>query len=444
MSGLILPPAVKSIGLSVLDKRKPQSLLEAAQHNRRHPDGRGWKHKSDPAKIHLNQCLQGPDTCEGVVALQEAMMVGAGYTPRRKDYVQAFEVLFTTPANFTVDYSAYFAWCLEWTKDNLGRDILTADTHFDECADESGPHIHILMTPIRDGAWVGSKFTSKKTWEEEVQAKFGRDVEAAFDLKLLPKLKGKALTEAATAVNERLTELLTPHIEPAVLQEILKLARRKPGGLVGPLGIKRMPVNDGGTAFKRIAMSTGKGPKKERMEKPYGIDSNSYGIENDTKKSKPIVLYGFGGNTPPTEPWFDDDNQPLTSTPNADGEIAPPAHQALPDVDDTHNFDQLNEIALADTEAPFMGTTTRHRRRDDPGQDEPNVTRLHDDQDAGQWCAELGDFIRIEPSDRRVTPGTERHGAGRASRDRDDDQDNTADPDAFDQYNQPEVIDAWD
>ena len=34
-----------------------------------------------------------------------------------------------------------------------------------------------------------------------------------------------------------------------------------------------LPGNDGGKAFKRIALSTGKGGKTERREKPYGFES---------------------------------------------------------------------------------------------------------------------------------------------------------------------------
>ena len=395
MSGLVLPPAVKSIGLSVLGNRKPQSLLEAAQHNRRHPAGRGWQRKSDPAKIHLNQCLIGPDSTEGVVALQEAMMTSAGYTPKRKDYSQAFELLFTTPPDFTVDYSDYFAWCLEWTQDNLGRGIvLTADTHFDEGIDKKAPHLHILMVPVVGGEWVGNGFTSTKTWPQ-VQAKFGRDLWVKFGLKPLTKMTGKALTEAATVVNERLTELLAPHLDPDVLQALLTLARRKPMGLIAPLGITGGSGGDGGAAFKRIAMSTGKGGKTERRAKPYGIESNAYGIEIDHEKSNPILVYGFADKAPPQPatkalpPAHQQapvneisvaQDQPLTSTPNADGEIAPPARHDLPDVDDvilhdTQAHDQPNEIEAVD--APFVELTVRERDSDlDPA-------RFHD----GDYCA---------------------------------------------------------
>ena len=332
MSGLILPPSIKGISLSKLGKRKPQSLLEAAQHNLRDVEGRGWMHKSDPAKIHLNRSLAGPGASAGVVALQEKFMVQAGYAPARRDYLQAFEVLFTTPTDFTVDYSDYFEWCLVWTRDNLGRDVvLTADTHFDE----GEPHLHILVVPVVGGEWVGNVFATPKTWPK-LQAKFGRDVEVAFGLKLVPQLKGKALTDAANEVKERLTELLAPHVSPAVLEALLRLAGRKPAALVGPLGITGGSGGDGGAAFKRIAMSTGKGPKRERATNTYVIEQNAYVIENECvigrEKINHILVNVFGSETPSSAPISDGVNEVqkhatndrLSDVPDEFGEVSAP------------------------------------------------------------------------------------------------------------------------
>ncbi len=407
MSELVLPPAVKSIGLSTLDNRKPQSLLEAVQHNRRHPDGRGWRHKSDPKEVHLNECLMGPETCEAVVALHAEMMTGAGYAPKRKDYSQAFELLFTTPCDFTVDFTVYFAWCLEWTQANLGRDIvLTADSHFDEGKDGKAPHLHILIAPISDGKWVGNALTSGKAWPI-VQAKFGRDIEAAFDLHLLPQLQGKALTEAATAVTARLTELLEAHLDADVLKDLLKLARRKPAGLIGPLGITEDRGGDGGAAFRRIATSTGKGGKTERWAKPYGIEPNAYGIEIDRERTIPFLCSGIA-EAPPPDQHFDDFVQPLTDIPNADGEIAAPTRQApgpaptprpapalptervetlAPPKPLTYAFRPATLPANtvdspAQTEAPFVELTTRHRDCD---------------QSPDRYDSVTGDFIPTKP-----------------------------------------------
>lgn len=77
-------------------------------------------------------------------------------------------------------------------------------------------------------------------------------------------------------------------------------------------------------------------------------------------------------------------DQPLTSTPNADGEIAQPARQALPDVDDSTllNTHDLTEISVAVIDAPFIEPTTRHRDCD---------------QTSDRYDLNSGDFIPTRP-----------------------------------------------
>jgi hypothetical protein len=287
MNSLIMPPSIKGIGLSTLAKRKPQTLLAAIQHNRRDPEGRGWRNKSDPRQIHLNQRLTGPDSTVDVVLLQGALMDSVGHTPRRKDYSQGFEVLFTTPPDFTVSYDAYFSWCLDWTRANVGDGgVLSADSHFDE----GEPHLHILMVPITDGQWIGNAFATPKTWPG-LQAKFGRDLELMFGLKTAPQLKGKALTAASTTVKAGLIELLAPHIAGDVLDEILKLAGRKPAGLLRVMKLNQVN-GDGGEAFKRIALSAGKGSKKNAGRSHMGSKQSHMGLKLTPKKANPFLCMG--------------------------------------------------------------------------------------------------------------------------------------------------------
>lgn len=456
MSGLVLPPTVKSIGLSTFDNRKPQSLLAAAQHNRRHPDGRGWQRKSDPKEIHRNECLMGPDTCEDVVALHAEMMATVGYTPKRHDYTQSVELLFTTPHDFAIDHRDYLVWCLGWAQENLGHGaVLSADTHFDEGIDGKAPHLHILMAPIVNGEWAGSGFVTTKTWPK-LQAQFGRDIELKFGLKLMPQLKGKALTEAATAVKERLTELLEGHIDPAVLAALLKLAGRKPSGLMGPLGITGGAGGDGGAAFRRIALSTGKGAKKERTSNSYGIggggvaaQSNSYGIETDPanhpEKPIPFLCSGIAAEAPPFESMpgravsrakHPAPTQPLSNTPDAHGEIAPPPRATPPaahplgrlqegthsgcDPEDHRNINRIpnlikpndstqqqarqspkpadHQIAHEDVMSRGLnlgGISNAMNPNDSADYESDETHRERDDEhEAGRWCSELGGFIQ--------------------------------------------------
>ena len=421
----VLPPSVKGIGLSKLNKRKAQTLLDAARHNLRDSEGRGWMHKSDPAKIRQNRNLAGPSESAGVVALQAELMARAGYVPARHDYTQAFEVVFTTPTEFPVSYEKYFAWCLAWTTNNLGKDIvLNASSHFDE----SEPHLHILMAPVVNGDWVGSNFASTKTWPK-LQAKFGLDVEAALGLKLAPQLKGRALTKAANEVKERLTELLEPHVTPDVLGALLRLAGRKPAGLLGPLGITAGYANDGGEEFKRIALSTGRGPGRERAVNPYGIEPNPYGIENrvkvDPEKADPILVYGIESATQPAALIFDgvqDSQEIVIDGGLVSAESTPASTQPLSDIPDEHG-----EVAppTKSTSCTLAGTTTQrlHSLQPDFVVNEPleyvtdhesALTRERDcDQEAGRWSEELGEFITASPNASKAPPRAARQAAER-------------------------------
>jgi hypothetical protein len=65
------------------------------------------------------------------------------------------------------------------------------------------------------------------------------------------------------------------------------------------LGITGDRGGDGGAAFKRIAMSTGKGGKTERWAKPNGIESNAYGIEKDAEKANPYLCSVFASQATP-------------------------------------------------------------------------------------------------------------------------------------------------
>jgi hypothetical protein len=226
----------------------------------------------------------------------------------------------------------------------------------------------------------------------QVREKFGRDIASAFGLQLVPQLKGLELAAAALAVKERLAELLGPGICGDVRDELLKLAGRKPGRLFELLGLESATIaksGDGGAEFRRIALSTGKGPKRERSPIPYGIEATAfdeeaipYGIEksaeSDPEKSNPILVSGIGfsaaNNSALPAPSPD---QPLSNIPNADGEIAAPA-----------------------TTTP-QRPTDRQATTDD--EQEATTRERDDDQAAGTWCEQTGEFMPTTPAPTRGT-----------------------------------------
>lgn len=309
----IRAPSVKTIGLSGYNNRKKQTLLTAARHNLRDIQKElGADGHIDPGRICLNQTLAGPDTPAGVVALAKSLMDGIGYTPKRKDYTQAHEVLITLPGRSTVEAGQYFSFCLDFIVAQFGPDaILSAIVHHDEAE----PHLHVLLIPIAGGQYVGSSLITKPSLAELID-KFAADALKSFGIVVMTSIKGKDRARAAQMVDKGLRVALDGIASPALLQAILKAAARHPAPFMEPLELRLDDqLDDGGAAFRRIALSTGKGAKKERDYKPYGFEKTiipdqrkPYGFEKavdqtiETPRNHPCVVSAINPPLPSAKP----------------------------------------------------------------------------------------------------------------------------------------------
>lgn len=354
MSTVINPIAAKTIGASTYRGRKAQTLLQAAGHNLRAIQKElGANSHIDATRICLNEIIAGPGTPAGVAALALTLMAGAGVDvdKLRKDYTQAHEILFTLPADTTVNTQDYFKHCHAWAVDQFGHDnILSAVIH----RDESAPHMHILIVPIQAGRYVGTSLIDRARLAK-LRAGFATDVAPAFGLRITPPLTGAARVKAIEMIYERLQSTHDPVLQSALWLTVKADIARNPASYAGRMGIVpeyELPGNDGGKAFKRIALSTGKGGKTERRAKPKGFEKaqsedvpKPQGFENDPKKHRNPSCVGFTPKTPPA---------PATK---------PPA-PALPD------------------DEPFIEQTTRHRDRD---------------QAPDRYDSVTGDFIPTRP-----------------------------------------------
>ena len=129
--------------------------MAAAKHNLREIGGA----HVDPSRSSLNVVLAGPGTADEVAkqavakALAAAAVGGAAIVRKiaRRNGTRAAEIIFGLPASTSVDCSAYFAECLRWVENTFGDVVLSAVVHMDE----SAPHAHVLMLPMRDGKWLG-------------------------------------------------------------------------------------------------------------------------------------------------------------------------------------------------------------------------------------------------------------------------------------------------
>ena len=307
MSGeMMIRPDAKPIGMSGYGGRKKQSLLTAARHNLRDIQKElGADSHIDARRICLNEIIAGPCTPAGVNERAFALMGGIGYKPKRKDFTQAHELLFALAAKTQLDARAFFLFCLDFVVAEFGLDsILSAVIH----NDESAPHLHILLIPIANGEYVGSSLITRPSLAE-FREKFASNVFKVFRVRVEKPLTGSMRAQVAQTVHEGLKTMLGSHIHGAVLDTILKAAGRNPASFMAALNIAMPELNDGGAEFRRIALSTGKGGKTERVWKPNGFERavfdgvpKPYGFESrpegDCKNIKTIPCVASNKESP--------------------------------------------------------------------------------------------------------------------------------------------------
>lgn len=206
----------KSISESKLGGKKACNLLKAAKHNCRSLKAESGEYGHiDPTLSHLNVFLVGPTSAVEIEAQAKNENLDprlAGKTPRR-DHCQAIELIFSLPLSFGRDVRPFFAECVKWAeKAFAGHKIYSAVIHFDEGA----PHCHLLISPIRSGARVGSKVIDYPSLAV-LKDKFWFEVAAPNGLAMPPPpLKGARKRKAVECVKEFLREERLPCTESRV------------------------------------------------------------------------------------------------------------------------------------------------------------------------------------------------------------------------------------
>ena len=211
-------------------------VTAAAKHNLRKIAAEiGADKRIDPARMHMNYILRGPDKVEEVAALRADMLKQAGIKKLRTDAVQALEVVFTWPFPGEDAPRQYFEDCTQWAEKHFQVPVLSSIVHLDE----SEPHCHMLMLPLVNGRMNGSDLFGMgarlsmhlNSYYKEVGAKYGIVRPAR-----LPKLtlaerdfviaKAKSVLNVMSGLTEEtINVLLAAHRkQPHALMEHLKIA----------------------------------------------------------------------------------------------------------------------------------------------------------------------------------------------------------------------------
>ena len=272
--------AVKSIGLSRVNGRKPCTLLEAARHNLREIQAeQGATGRIDPRRTHSNTVLHGPPSAAEVQAVAGALLAAGGFdtVKRRRDHCQAIEAVFSLPQDAAInDSAAYFARCVEWLAVALRLPVLSAVVH----RDESAQHLHVLLLPVRDGAHVGSAPIDREALQH-LRAEFFDKVAGPAGLKRTgAKVRGKVKEWAVAAVLHRCEALGLPVANGPLWPVWVAAIKRDPTAAMLALGLDLNTIR----------------PTDEEPQ------PNPIGIENGGAKHRNLSCVGFAHRNLPKEP----------------------------------------------------------------------------------------------------------------------------------------------
>lgn len=198
--------AVKTIGLSRCNGRKPCTLQDAARHNLREIQAeRGAvAGRIDAQRMARNSVMTGPHTAAEVQALADAMLVDVDTTRLKRDHVQAVEVVFSLPPGTAIGPDGYFARCLQWLINAMPMPVLLATAHHDEAA----PHLHVLLLPVAAGKHVGGALIDRAKLRSLHESFFAQVAGPAGLQRQGAKLRGQPKQWAAEAV-VRVCEAMT-------------------------------------------------------------------------------------------------------------------------------------------------------------------------------------------------------------------------------------------
>jgi hypothetical protein len=212
----------------------------------------------DPSRSHLNVRLAGPNTPEGVAALAQSLMDGAGVGKVRSTAVRCIEVVFSLhPGSPVADELAYFKACAAWAEETFGP-VLSADVHNDEAA----PHAHVLCLPLTNGRMQGSDLVGVGKKFDALSESFFAEVGAPFGLRRPVRLSGMAKKAAAAAVLKHLKSTGDAALHSQAWEAIRACLEANPAPFMAALGIEPpKQAEKPARSFASIMTSRGRGAK---------------------------------------------------------------------------------------------------------------------------------------------------------------------------------------
>lgn len=218
---------VKSIGLSERKGRKPQTLSVAARHNLREIQAENGADagKIDPGRMHLNEVLIGPSSACEVVHKANKLFEEAGIdqSKQRKDYNQASEHVFSLRSG--QEERGFFQVMADCAIRIFGAEnVLSFVVH----RDQDNPHAHMLVSPISDGKYLGSKLHMREPLAR-LKAEFAKSAETiGFQPVPAKKIRRQKISEMVAKIVAYLEYSRDPLLFHPQWQVILQMITKNP------------------------------------------------------------------------------------------------------------------------------------------------------------------------------------------------------------------------
>ncbi|MBX9849173.1 MAG: plasmid recombination protein, partial [Rhodocyclaceae bacterium] len=328
----------------------------------------------DPARVSLNRVLRGHGTAAAVASEAQALMDAAGIKATRKDAVMALEIIFSLPPESPIDHDRFFNESVQWTGQYFAAPVISAIVHNDEAA----PHCHVLLLPLVDGRMIGSDLMGGRAKLQALQADFHAQVGQGHGLTRQTTQKHPSAATRKKAIDSAFDVLeANSGLSASVLLALLAPHMADPAPLLLALGLD-MPTPTaikGGFTKMMTKPCTPEKPIGFGKKKPIGFDASAAPENEQT-----LSCVGFAKFSPSFPP----PDEPQTASSGATMTISPTmTEQADDDSQPTPADAEPHHAELHVTEPDPQPTGT-----------EPGYTRERDDeQPAGQWSDELGEFI---------------------------------------------------
>ena len=291
--------SIKTIGLSVQKGRKPQTLEDALKHNLRLikvEESTAY----NPTLSSRNQLLCDIDSPQKGRAKLNKLFELYALSPKRRDYVQAIEMLFTVSSKETRDkVLSYFEASYSWVQSYYGKGlVINAVIHLDE----NEPHLHILIAPLYKSEsgyrLAGSVMNreherrkAKTAFNAEVAKRFGFHVETFAEYQDDKRTRG----DLATQIINHLIAIEAPETKGRFWGLTQLQIKRNPKTYARALGLSEHPSIGALAASTKKRITSENGYSAKSLKVPHAFETKP---QKAVTEAKSILCIDFDKPTP--------------------------------------------------------------------------------------------------------------------------------------------------